>query len=193
MPYVYTFLSAAAAWALVALLTHMEARQAAVNGGIAGAFCALLAILLPLAGITVPLTLAAMLLLAVLLPLQQRPSLRGRLMNLLLSVGFWAFLDYSATALQTFLSPIPALALFIVILAAFLAIGWAVRHRFPQEDWAESKEPSSVRAVYIWASRRSRLAPEPGNSRCLTAFSRESKSEEESERQNSSSLFIQGL
>ena len=46
MAYVYTFLSAAAAWGLVALLTHMEARQAAINGAIAGAICALLAVLL---------------------------------------------------------------------------------------------------------------------------------------------------
>ena len=150
MAYVYTFLSAAAAWGLVALLIHLEARQVAANGAIAGAFCALLAVLLPLAGITVPLTLAAMLLLVVLLPLQQRPSLQGRLMNLLLSVGSWAFLDYSAQTLQTFLPPIPALALFMVILAAFLAIGWAVRPRFPQEDWAESKEPSSIHSGYIW-------------------------------------------
>lgn len=150
MAYVYTFLSAAAAWGLVALLIHLEARQVAANGAIAGAFCALLAVLLPLAGITVPLTLAAMLLLVVLLPLQQRPSLQGRLMNLLLSVGSWAFLDYSAQTLQTFLPPIPALALFMVILAAFLAIGWAVRPRFPQEDWVESKEPSSIHSGYIW-------------------------------------------
>ena len=150
MAYVYTFLSAAAAWGLVALLIHLEARQVAANGAIAGAFCALLAVLLPLAGITVPLTLAAMLLLVVLLPLQQRPSLQGRLMNLLLSVGSWAFLDYSAQTLQTFLPPIPALALFMVILAAFLVIGWAVRPRFPQEDWAEIKEPSSIHSGYIW-------------------------------------------
>ena len=150
MAYVYTFLSAAAAWGLVALLTHMEARQAAINGAIAGAICALLAVLLPLTGITVPLTLAAMIALAFLLPLQQRPSLQGRLMNLLLSVGSWAFLDYSAQTLQTFLPPIPALALFMVILAAFLVIGWAVRSCFPQEDWAESKEPSSIHSGYIW-------------------------------------------
>ncbi len=149
MLYVYVFLSTATAWALISVLERMNVSQIAMNSVIAGAFCTLLALLLPLTGISFSMTAPALILLPFLLPLQNRPDIKRRLLNLCLSLGAWSLLDFSGMAFQSCFSPHSCAHL----LCAFC-------HRFRPARMAAAKALSGGNLERRWKRNREAFCSE---------------------------------
>lgn len=149
------FLCAGAAWYAAGLFLRQSPREAAVNAGVAGALCGLLAFLLPLAGAAGGWAGAAVPALAMVLPMQQRWDAAKRGEALLLAVGGCGALAALCRACRACLPAPAALAVAGLLAAVFCAAGHVLRELFPPEDWREyfsRREPFPVHLWQVWTA-----------------------------------------
>lgn len=155
MQYVCIFLCAAVSWHIACLFTSLSLRDAAANGAVAGAICAVSAFLLSLIDVVSDWSLAVFLLLALILPIRQKRNLEDRTLTLLLAAGTYALLSLLCRTAETFLSAIMAFILTWIWAAVFTAAAHALRKQFPPDGWQEyfdgkGRERITIRRAYIW-------------------------------------------
>ena len=152
MGYAEIFLCAASAWFVACLFIAMPARQAAINGGVAGACCALPMYLLSIIDFHFDVSPLLFLFIAATLPLPKKKDPMPRLMALLPSLAGYAMLTLLCLIARGRLPALGSVILTIFIATAFCAVAFCLRKNFPPEDWQEyfGKSEAEQASIRLW-------------------------------------------